>query len=109
LGLTNGELLERVNLNLVSNAIKYSPNDSRVILKVRVLEGSLLQFSVSNEGPVMPSELASYLFRLYSEGVVLITQKAQGISFGLRFVDVALKRLNSQIEFESSSSSKVLF
>jgi signal transduction histidine kinase len=102
--LTNGDLLERVILNLVSNAIKYSPNDSRVILKVRVLEGSLLQFSVSDEGRGISSELASRLFKPYSRGSDSNTQKAQGIGLGLRFVDVALQRLNSQIEFESSAS-----
>jgi CHASE2 domain-containing sensor protein/signal transduction histidine kinase len=102
--LTNGELLERVILNLVSNAIKYSPNNSRVLLKVGVLEGSLLQLSVSDEGPGIPSELASRLFKPYARGSDSNTQKAQGIGLGLRFVDVALKRLNSQIEFESSSS-----
>jgi CHASE2 domain-containing sensor protein/signal transduction histidine kinase len=102
--LTNGELLERVILNLVSNAIKYSPNNSRVILTVCVLEGSLLQLSVSDEGPGIPSELASCLFKPYARGSDANTQKAEGIGLGLRFVDVALKRLNSQIEFESSSN-----
>jgi CHASE2 domain-containing sensor protein/signal transduction histidine kinase len=102
--LTNGELLERVILNLVSNAIKYSPNNSRVILKVCLLESSLLELSVSDEGPGIPSELASCLFKPYARGSDANTQKAQGTGLGLRFVDVALKRLNSQIEFESSSS-----
>ena len=102
--LTNGELLERVILNLVSNAIKYSPSNSQVLLKVRILAGSLLQVGVSDEGPGISTELATRLFKSYVRGDDSNTQKAQGIGLGLRFVDVALRRLNSQIKFESSSS-----
>jgi CHASE2 domain-containing sensor protein/signal transduction histidine kinase len=107
--LTNGELLERVILNLVSNAIKYGPNNSQVLLRVRVLEGALLQVGVSDEGPGISTELATRLFKPYARGNDNNTQKAQGIGLGLRFVDVALRRLNSQIQFESSSSGTLFY
>ncbi|MBQ0731339.1 MAG: CHASE2 domain-containing protein [Oleispira antarctica] len=107
--LTNGELLERILLNLVSNAIKYSPNDSRVLLKVRVLKNTLLQVGVGDEGPGIPDELSSRLFKPYSRGKDSNTKKAQGIGLGLRFVDVALKRLNSQIQFETSADGTLFY
>lgn len=100
--LTNGELLERVLLNLVSNAIKYGPSESQVVLQVEALEGSLLQLSISDQGPGIPADLSERLFTPYARGKDSNTQKAQGMGLGLRFVDVALKRLNSKIQFESS-------
>jgi signal transduction histidine kinase len=99
---TNGELIERIILNLVSNAIKYGPSDSQVVLDVCELSESLLQLSISDQGPGIPSDLSERLFQPYTRGKDSNTQKAQGIGLGLRFVDVALKRLNSQIQFESS-------
>ena len=101
--LTNGELLERIFLNLVSNAIKYSPHESRVLLTVQVAENKTLTAMVCDEGPGIPEELASRLFKPYARGNDRNTQKEQGIGLGLRFVDVALKRLNSQIQFETSA------
>lgn len=100
--MTNGELLERVLLNLVSNAIKYGPSNSQVVLEVRELSGSLLQLSVKDNGPGIPADLSERLFKPYSRGKDNNTQKSQGIGLGLRFVDVALKRLGSKIEVESS-------
>jgi K+-sensing histidine kinase KdpD len=44
------------------------------------------------------------LFEPYQRGLDKNTQQAKGVGLGLRFVDVALKRLNSQIKFDSSSN-----
>lgn len=108
--LTNGELLERIILNLVSNAIKYGPRNSEVILEVVELGQSILQVSVKDQGPGIPADLSDRLFKPYSRGKDSNTQKAQGIGLGLRFVDVALKRLDSQIAFDSSpEGSKFYF
>lgn len=107
--LTNGELLERVLLNLVSNAIKYGPSASVVVLEVTELENSLLQLSIRDQGPGIPADLSERLFKPYSRGKDSNTQKSQGIGLGLRFVDVALKRLNSQIKFESSMQGTTFY
>lgn len=106
---TNGELLERVLLNLVSNAIKYGPSASVVFLEVTELEDSLLQLSIRDQGPGIPADLSERLFKPYSRGKDSNTQKSQGIGLGLRFVDVALKRLNSQIKFESSMQGTTFY
>jgi signal transduction histidine kinase/CHASE2 domain-containing sensor protein len=105
--MANGDLLERILLNLVSNAIKYSPNNSKVDISIqsRELNKSVkaLEVRITDEGPGIPKELLGSLFKPFQRGSDSNTQKAQGIGLGLRFVDVALKRLGSQIEFESSA------
>ena len=111
---TNGEMLERVLLNLVSNAIKYGPSDSQVTLSVTALETQELEAQqvevcVKDHGPGIPADLSQLLFKPYARGKDSNTQKAQGIGLGLRFVDVALKRLHSQIEFESNEQGTRFF
>lgn len=111
---TNGEMLERVLLNLLSNAIKYAPSDSQVTLSVIALEsqqenGQQIEVCVKDQGPGIPPDLSQRLFKPYARGKDNNTQKAQGVGLGLRFVDVALKRLHSQIEFESSAQGTRFF
>lgn len=101
--MANGEMLERVVLNLVSNAIKYGSVQSQVLLTITKQKDSSLVVRVTDQGPGIPEELAVNLFQPYSRGTDSNTQKAQGIGLGLRFVDVALKRLGSEIQFDSSA------
>lgn len=105
--MANGDLLERIILNLVSNAIKYSPSESEVTIAICQKENNdqkpLLEIRITDQGPGIPEELQEVLFKPFQRGSDSNTQKAQGIGLGLRFVDVALKRLGSQIQFESSS------
>lgn len=102
--MANGEMLERVVLNLVSNAIKYGSAQSQVLLTITRQKDSSLVVRVTDQGPGIPKELAVNLFQPYSRGTDSNTQKAQGIGLGLRFVDVALKRLGSEIQFDSSGN-----
>lgn len=106
--MANGDLVERILLNLVSNAIKYSPINSAVNVSIRQCTpdkaGNALEVRVTDEGPGIPVELLDCLFKPFQRGNDSNTQAAQGIGLGLRFVDVALKRLGSQIEFESSAN-----
>jgi signal transduction histidine kinase len=105
--MANGDLLERILLNLVSNAIKYSPINSKVDVSIQQRElknsAKALEIRITDEGPGIPEELLDSLFKPFQRGNDSNTQKAQGIGLGLRFVEVALKRLGSQIEFESSA------
>ncbi|MBL4799156.1 MAG: CHASE2 domain-containing protein [Oleispira sp.] len=106
--MANGDLLERIILNLVSNAIKYSPLGSEVLVSIDNQESlsstQLLEIRITDQGPGIPTELLDGLFKPYQRGSDSNTQQAQGIGLGLRFVDVALKRLGSQIKFDSSAS-----
>lgn len=106
--LSNGDLLERIVLNLLSNAIKYSPAGSEVSLSISSQESTakkqVFKLEVKDQGPGIPLDLMNSLFEPYQRGLDKNTQQAKGVGLGLRFVDVALKRLNSQIKFDSSSN-----
>lgn len=103
--MSNGDLLERILINLVSNAIKYSPEKSSIDISVSVQDGndSLLEVRVSDQGPGISSELIPKLFKPYQRGLDKNTQKAKGVGLGLRFVDVALRKLGSEIRVDTSS------
>ncbi|OUS41285.1 hypothetical protein A9R00_01720, partial [Oleispira antarctica] len=110
--MANGDLLERIIINLISNAIKYSPSQTEVQVSIRrqvsvqqqasTTVDQFIEVRVTDQGPGIPSGLMGTLFKPYQRGNDSNTQQAEGIGLGLRFVDVALKRLDSAIQFESS-------
>jgi signal transduction histidine kinase len=59
--------LERVLMNLVENALRYSPRGSTVTIGVQQEQGSILT-TVDDEGPGVPAELSPHLFRKFVQG-----------------------------------------
>ena len=60
-GLVNGELLERAVLNVISNAIKFTPQDGRIQAKL-LRRGSKLYLSICDSGSGIPENLRSTIF-----------------------------------------------
>lgn len=99
----NGDLLERVILNLASNAIKYSPEQTRVDIRITD-SGDNIRVAVADQGEGIPADLLPDLFKSFQRGTGEREVKSKGLGLGLRFVDVALQRHASQIHVASSSS-----
>lgn len=57
--------LERILINLLSNALKYSPQDTRVTTRARQEDGQIV-VSVSDQGPGIPAEDLPKLFQRYA-------------------------------------------
>lgn len=64
LGLANREQLERAVLNILSNAIKFTPNGGSIQAAL-TRRGNLLQLSVVDSGDGIPENILSSLFRRY--------------------------------------------
>ncbi|KZZ43361.1 hypothetical protein A3759_13320 [Thalassolituus sp. HI0120] len=104
----NGDMLERVILNLVSNAIKYSPAETRVVVLVKVSD-SWIDLSVSDQGEGIDEQLLPDLFKSFQRGTGEREVKSKGLGLGLRFVDVALKRHDSQIQVQSGAQGTCFY
>jgi len=58
--------LRRAIENVVHNAVKYSPEQGRVFLKLRKVAG-FIELQVWDEGPGIPIEQLPYLFNVFSQ------------------------------------------
>ncbi|MCG8315109.1 MAG: CHASE2 and HATPase_c domain-containing protein [Pseudomonadales bacterium] len=100
----NGELLERAVVNLITNAIKYGPDNTTVDIELRA-HGANLLFGVRDVGPGIPKEQQAYLFAPFQRINNKINHKEKhkqkGAGLGLRFVDVTIKRHGGEIYFSS--------
>lgn len=92
-------LLEQAIQNLVSNALKYSPDGQMVEIKAQRVEGDMV-ITVSDQGVGIPADEIGSLFRRFyrartAEGI-------PGTGIGLSFVSQIMELHNGRIEVESA-------
>ena len=81
------ELIERVLLNLLDNAISAAPRDTTIDLHTAMRSDGTLQVRVGNRGPVIPPEVLPTLFRKYHKGI----DRVRGWGLGLTFCRLAVE------------------
>lgn len=89
--------LEKILVNLLSNAFKFTPEHGTITVKIEGLDGRV-RIQVSDSGPGMPAEEADKIFdRFYQvEGT-----EAQGTGIGLALVKELVDLHGGQISVES--------
>lgn len=93
-------MVETVVRNLVSNAVKYSPRNSIVVLRGRIDHGCLL-VEVVDQGVGMPAEKVSELFENRQNKSQPGTSGEGGNGLGLMFSADLAKTLGGHLEAES--------
>ncbi len=81
------QMLERAALNMISNAIKFSPKDGEIKVSL-TRQGKLLSFSVQDGGAGVPEDIRSSLFRRYLRQPT-IEDPRQGIGLGMVLIQSA--------------------
>ncbi|MCR9252781.1 MAG: tetratricopeptide repeat-containing sensor histidine kinase [bacterium] len=94
------EYMLRVFVNLFTNAIKYSPNNSTISVNAEVI-GSKLQISVSDQGEGIATEDQQRIFENFGQ---VNPKKSGGVGstgLGLSFCQLALRAHGSDINVDS--------
>ncbi|WP_416442406.1 ATP-binding protein [Leeuwenhoekiella sp. A16] len=95
------KVLELALSNLISNAIKYSPENTIITLKVEK-EGDFLVISVQDQGMGIPEEEQKFIFKRYFRAQNVLTHQGTGI--GLNIVQSHLNNLGGTISFISTDT-----
>ncbi len=99
-------LLSAAFENLISNAIKYSPSSTKVLIRVATVDGQLA-FSISDKGRGIPqkqqAKVFSAFFRASNVGVT------PGTGLGLAIVKRAVDSHHGRIEFTSAEGAGTTF
>ena len=103
---TDKHLVKSILLNLVSNAIKFSPEDSAIALSV-VHENNKVAISVKDSGIGISKEDQAHLFERFFRA--RNAQNIQGTGLGLHIVTKYLEVLNGCIELESELNKGTKF
>lgn len=80
--LGDGRWLAKVFDALLSNALKFSPEDSVVQVVLR-RDGDTLVATVRDEGPGVPDQLVEHVFERFRQDGEVLTDKTPGLGLGL--------------------------
>ena len=94
-------LLERAMVNLLINAIKYSPEGTIVELVVET-KGNELHAGVVDQGPGIPPAELPELFDRFRRGSAGGSSGTRGIGLGLAFVKAVADRHSGRVEATSA-------
>ncbi|HZY45170.1 MAG TPA: GAF domain-containing protein, partial [Anaerolineae bacterium] len=99
LALIDRDLMSRVIQNLVSNAIKFTPEGGAISVSVELdtTDRSNLRVSISDTGPGISPEIQGRLFQKFVAGQV----KGQGSGLGLAFSRLAVEAHGGHIWVDS--------
>lgn len=94
------ERLIQVVVNLLSNALKYSPAGARVFVAAEQ-RGEFVQVSVKDFGQGVPKEAQESIFERFSQAEQTATQKKQGTGLGLAICKLIVDGHGGTIGVES--------
>lgn len=95
------ELLQHVWINLLDNAIKFSPENGTVAVTARE-QPHTLEVSISNQGPQIPEEKLSKIFNKFYQGDESHSAEGNGIGLALVKQIVQLHEGNVTVVSESN-------
>jgi signal transduction histidine kinase len=94
------ERLTQVMTNLVDNALRYSPNGTRVIVGARPA-GRCIELSVSDNGPGIPPEDVPHMFERFWRAEKSRNRATGGSGLGLAIVKQLVEAHHGQVQVES--------
>lgn len=104
--IADQQRLSQVITNLLSNAAKFTPNEGKINLTIKLAEETqdeaLLLFEVRDEGIGMTSEQQSRLFQAFEQGDNSITRRFGGTGLGLAISKNIVERMGGSIHVESA-------
>jgi len=107
--IADPDITTRVLVNLLSNALKYTPPDSTITIRVRTSNNGMVTFSVTDQGPGIPPEWVEKVFDKYAQ--VEARKEGASTGLGLTFCQLAVEAQKGRIWIESElgKGTTVLF
>lgn len=93
--------IEQVFVNLIENAIKYSPDESPIILDYEIRDDKLV-VSVKNDYEIIPREKLKTLFDKFTRVDDKTTRTTRGTGLGLFIVKGLVEAMNGEIRLYSN-------
>jgi signal transduction histidine kinase len=90
--------MRRVVVNIIQNALKYSPNNTSIVVKTKLRPG-FIRFSITDEGEGISEELLPHLFKPYQSHAKKYRQIGTGL--GLYLCKKIVEAHQGQLKVES--------
>lgn len=104
----DGDMVLRVIVNLVENAIKHTPAGGSITLRAGLTEeGNAVQISITDTGPGIPPQFRDDIFDKFFR--IKHTNAPSGVGLGLAFCRLAVEAHNGHIWVESEIGQGATF
>jgi two-component system phosphate regulon sensor histidine kinase PhoR len=97
---TDSKLLKEILRNLFSNALKYTPSDGKISVRVRKKKDSII-IDVQDSGLGIPIHQHKKIFQKFFRGDNIVGRDTEGTGLGLYLVLLITNLLNGKISFIS--------
>jgi signal transduction histidine kinase len=103
------DMIRRVMVNLINNALKYSSEDQTITVSAQILpENDRLLLSVSDQGTGIPKQFRESIFEKF-ERIAAKDKNAKGLGLGLAFCRLAVEAHNGRIWVDDAPSGGARF
>lgn len=93
--------VRQVVLNLISNAVKFTPTNGEVVLKCGWTAGSGQYVSVKDNGPGIPEDEIPIVMQAFGQGSISIKSAEEGTGLGLSIVQALVNMHGGKFELKS--------
>lgn len=104
----DGEKIERTLLNLVDNALKFTPSQGVVSIEATILPTGLLKVFVRDTGPGVPDDYKKTLFERYTQ-IKQQHEARKGTGLGLTFCKFTVEAHGGEIWVEDNPKGGSIF
>ncbi|GAA4280769.1 hybrid sensor histidine kinase/response regulator transcription factor [Gaetbulibacter aestuarii] len=105
----NKETFDKVVLNLISNAIKYSFDDNKIIIELDKTKSGELKLKVIDFGMGIPKDQQKYILKRYYRARNVINSQRPGTGLGLIMIKKLIEKNGGSIQFESQENRGTTF
>jgi PAS domain S-box-containing protein len=105
----DAQRLHQVLANLVSNAIKFAPRDSRVTLSAAATAPDTVRIEVVDHGPGIPEEFRKRIFQRFAQADMNTRRTKGGSGLGLSIAKQMTEHMAGTIGFESEPGRTCFF
>jgi signal transduction histidine kinase len=93
--------LEQILTNLVSNAIKYSPQDGPITVSIRQTNDGYVEIDVEDQGIGIPPEAQTHLTERFFRAENAMSVDSKGLGLGLYLVNALVARHGGTLSIKS--------
>ncbi len=104
----DNEITERIFVNILTNAIKFTPTNGLIILRAKK-EDEFIQISITDTGTGIPADKLHVVFDKFNQISVKKTGKIRSTGIGLTFCKMAIEAHGGQINVKSEIEKGTTF
>ncbi|WP_370318206.1 histidine kinase N-terminal 7TM domain-containing protein [Salipiger sp. IMCC34102] len=106
--LTDATRLKQIITNVISNAIKFSPEDGTVVTSLRK-SGAMAELCISDQGPGIPAGAEAKVFGRFAQVDSSSSRGHEGTGLGMNISKLMIEQLGGEIFYRSEIGTGTTF